>query len=687
MTKALGTIVLAMMSLTICYAQPAAKGHLVSQHANCDSAGDSCDVIFVSHPSDKKTIWEIFMPNVIEPQTSYPMIKFKPGDSIKVTAGGCVQSGGMGSTWHLYVNPQGGSSPTYYSGTIFIPGAIPLDSGDVTGYPRIGGYVYQLQGGDARTGYKYGPTLQIPAELPDTLKKAGFTSNDFFLHLGFEDEAGDYGDNGYYSHDNGPNNQCLDVGNAWVEIEVTSDTATNHDLSPHYKPFDVVWDEDDGYDGNLLPLNPVWTAQLGQVPGGPAVDPDFTQVCKPAFVTTDLIVGSEIVPVYTGNIDQNALRASCTTQEPTLDPHGYSFFNAFGLCSPDPLSGHLNWYNVTYQGTIYWESASGSWPNDNDINLQLAPVNNGGVTTLNSGTLGLEFDSTETINNYKEPYWQPGTIGTSMNGNPAVVTGIMGIDGVHGGWTEIHPVLALAIWTDEKESGDGVDDTWVFFLRNSGDEGGCGSGNQHSWQGLSPNFSGPGWYFLNLPWREHATDFHMTNFEGWASQTGIKGPATIKGAGWVYIGFQLPDPGNAIASVDGQFTVHYKLGKDHLDRPRPPDHLKGHPEEEANWSDIINKVKDPSTRAKITDFFSANKPALITPLPHKFTLDHAEPRDALIAMASIKVEDRERLRKDHVKPDPARQQAMDDFDKKLKAFWPTDLKLPPLPADYLSPRK
>jgi hypothetical protein len=37
---------------------------------------------------------------------------------------------------------------------------------------------------------------------------------EFFL--GYEDDG--YGDNGYYSHDNGTGNQCLDVGNAWVNV-------------------------------------------------------------------------------------------------------------------------------------------------------------------------------------------------------------------------------------------------------------------------------------------------------------------------------------------------------------------------------------------------------------------------------------------------------------------------------------
>jgi hypothetical protein len=39
------------------------------------------------------------------------------------------------------------------------------------------------------------------------------------LVLGYDDDA--YGDNGYYSHDNGTGNQCLNSVNAFVEIVIT----------------------------------------------------------------------------------------------------------------------------------------------------------------------------------------------------------------------------------------------------------------------------------------------------------------------------------------------------------------------------------------------------------------------------------------------------------------------------------
>ncbi len=568
----------------------------------------------VSISSDVKTdkgevkVFRIDQPRVDVATDEIPSVKFQPGDTVKIRAGGCVQSGGMGSTWHLYVNPAGGgAAQTYYSGTIYIPGIIPLDPGDVTGFKRIGATIGQILPPE-------------PSSLPKTGELAGLNPSDLHLFLGFEDEPGDYGDNGYYSHDNGPGNQCGNVGPAWVEVEVTSRGGSKAQTSPHSEPFDPVWDEANGLDGNWLPLNPLWAAQLGAVPGGLTPIPNFQVVCGQAFGKSDLDIQGRIFQIWNGNIDEAELAAVCTSQAPDLDPNGYSFFDAFGMCAPDPFSGHLNWMNATYQGTIYWDSASGSWPNDNDINLNLVPINDGGLTTLNNGYLGLEFDSEETINNYADPYWQPGTVGTAMNGLPAVITGVLGIDGVHGGYTEIHPVLALAIWTDEKVSGDGVDDTWQFFLRNSGDEGGCSS-NQHPWLGLSDGTSGPAWYFLNIPVREFASNPRITSSEVWGSQSGLKGPATVQGTGWTYVGFQLPSPDSAIASVDGHLTIHYTVDKDHLDRanrPVPRDmKRKGHPEETNNWSDIIARVKDPAMQKKVTDFFAANKPVYHTPMPHK----------------------------------------------------------------------
>ena len=48
-------------------------------------------------PSEK--IWRIVEPVVTQRDTLYPMITFKPGDQVFVSAQGGVQTGGHGLTW------------------------------------------------------------------------------------------------------------------------------------------------------------------------------------------------------------------------------------------------------------------------------------------------------------------------------------------------------------------------------------------------------------------------------------------------------------------------------------------------------------------------------------------------------------------------------------------------------------
>jgi len=59
------------------------------------------------------------------------------------------------------------------------------------------------------------------------------------------------------------------------------------------------------------------------------------------------------------------------------------------------------------------------------------------------------------------------------------VTGLVGVDGVHGGYTESHRVYAMAL-RSEHTDGYGVEETWDFFLRNHGTEGDCSCRNHWS---------------------------------------------------------------------------------------------------------------------------------------------------------------------------------------------------------------
>src|ERR1043166_7623173 len=57
--------------------------------------------------SDNGKVVEIRIerPVVTQRSTLYPQVRFIPGDTVEVAAGGCVQTGGAGKTWKRYVNP------------------------------------------------------------------------------------------------------------------------------------------------------------------------------------------------------------------------------------------------------------------------------------------------------------------------------------------------------------------------------------------------------------------------------------------------------------------------------------------------------------------------------------------------------------------------------------------------------
>jgi hypothetical protein len=112
-------------------------------------------------------------------------IWFRPGDHVTVFAGGCVQTGGSGSTWKRYVDPA--SNNDLYHGLITIPGA----TGDLDRLVNVVGRPYTVSGAGGG------------------------------LILGYQDD--NYTDNGYYNrgHDNGTGDQCLGLGNAFVRILIS----------------------------------------------------------------------------------------------------------------------------------------------------------------------------------------------------------------------------------------------------------------------------------------------------------------------------------------------------------------------------------------------------------------------------------------------------------------------------------
>ncbi|HTW85488.1 MAG TPA: hypothetical protein VMD91_15570 [Candidatus Sulfotelmatobacter sp.] len=539
------------------------------------------------------TVWRIDHPDVIALASSYPQITFKPGDQITFAAGGCVQTGGMGATWKSYVYPTGDNAAQYYSGLMWIPG--------VTG------------GGLQRDAGLVNKKLTVGAHL------APAVVSQLFLHLGYQDDGP--GDNGYYSHDNGNNNQCLNVGPAWVQLSVFRPNAPPKPVgvswAPWKKPFDLTWNVNVAGDDNGFPLNPTWGYQVDH----PKDKPDFGGICGSSFSGSD--------EPFHGNdtVHDGTLAANCTTQLPTTDFYT-GVFSVFTLCNQSgaEFDGHLNWAFATYTGNLQWRNYSGGWPQDGDYNLGILDPADAAQTKDSDGNypgLGMEFDAKETIDNFGSPWWKSfgndsdAQKSATVDGQPATIVGLVGIDGVHGGYTEVHPVLAMAVLTGEKMSGDGVDETWAFFIRNQGDEGEC-SENEHLWNGLA------GAYALQVQWPKDATKVSLagSSSDVWTSwKAGVSGPTLEQQSPWTYVEFSLPSPTSSSDGIDGTFTLHYTL-KDpakHTSRRMTLAAAPARAEEaDVDWDEIAAKISDPTTRGAFTTQLRA-APALAL-APHTIQL-------------------------------------------------------------------
>jgi C1A family cysteine protease len=130
-----------------------------------------------------------------------PVVKFNPGDKVEIEVGGCVQTGGHGQTWKRYVNPLGDNCDRFYFGTIHMPGSIP---GSAIPFRLLGGR------NNSQRPDVWNYNLTMPGNI---------SGEEQFLHIGYTDD--NYGDNGYWSHDDGNSNQCKNVGNAYLVIKIT----------------------------------------------------------------------------------------------------------------------------------------------------------------------------------------------------------------------------------------------------------------------------------------------------------------------------------------------------------------------------------------------------------------------------------------------------------------------------------
>jgi len=157
---------------------------------------NGADVLTCTRPSSGIEAWHIEYPSVDRSTTDYPTIAFNAGDSVTLSASGCVQTGGHGSTWKRYVDPDSGDGhlDSQYYGTLQISGV---------------------------TGEAVSQTIQ------HWIGPAFVTPNAGHLVLGYVDDG--LADNGYYSHDDGADGQC--VGQSKVTVDVLVDHNPRNTLS------------------------------------------------------------------------------------------------------------------------------------------------------------------------------------------------------------------------------------------------------------------------------------------------------------------------------------------------------------------------------------------------------------------------------------------------------------------------
>ncbi len=471
----------------------------------------------------------IVQPNVnVDHMTYQSQVRFAPGDIVEVRADGCVQTGGHGSTWKRYVNPSGDGTDSKYHGLMKIPTAFPAGSGLI----RIENFIGKLQ------------VVKGDPNVP---------ASDLFLELGYEDS--DYGDNGYNDHDDGTNDQCSlsNIGYP-ASVTITIYRGVRPDPPQSRFDFDVLptlvvhaivtnngvpnTDPDNlGMDHNGLLLNPTWSFHghtdkngkdnKGKDPSGDMCH-DFSY--RPSIIGIPTL---QLEPYFADCTDQtdenNADMASGASSY-------LCYLGKHGPLETGSFPGHVNWFPVTMTGHAKWGNHEDLFPfGDDDYNFNFFPDSpDNSLLLAGRDALHGEFDSDETIDNFNSEAWN--TLHDAVNNADAakaalgicsqkhncdaariqqlndtisrpgvffdgttVLTGMFGVDGEHDLKVELHPILALATQLDSQS--DPLDEVWLMFARNRGDEGYCSS---RLWD------SGLEDYIVRLPWRDGATSVQVT---------------------------------------------------------------------------------------------------------------------------------------------------------------------------------
>jgi hypothetical protein len=478
--------------------------------------------------------WRIEQPIVTQRQTNYngkddAAIFFKPGDTIRIHADGCVQTAGTGDTWKRYINPSGSNSNRLYHGLIFIPGI-------TNGLQRIADYIDR----------DLGP---VPSNFP---------VKELYLRLGYEDDNyGDHGGNGYWGHDDGTEDQCKSTkgrygGPAYVQIRIIHRPSENGKPGPNppkriYRPLDLVVDE---WDDNLLPKNPKWGWQETT---SRTSSYDTSYFFRPEDKCP--ILGSRGAYSWGPTVDAEEkygqIYRAMREQNCTIQPVTFDYNHICG--------SHVNWAPVTYEGSIRWYDHD-RW--DDDYNFYLETPNGIGSTRGGMGSIKLEFSSDAVIDHFATPWWDAfhKAVDESneaaqrllLDGSYAVVTGFMGLDCGHECDAELHPVWALAINVKD----DPNDDIWAIFIVTKLQEGMCSQTDHYLPLLVSAGNVNLSLFTFRLPWKFHASSVSVVNARfGEYGIPNIGPDVSYKPNDGVLVTFNVPNS-NTVSRINGE--LHFR---------------------------------------------------------------------------------------------------------------------------------
>jgi len=380
--------------------------------------------------------FEIAKPDVTHPRVVRNDITFNPGDEVIVHAGGCVNVGG--GDWRDFVAPAGKNSDRLYHGRINIPGA-------TAGLVRIGTVVDRPLHVSMLPPHRTGPLA---------------------LEIGYDAE--DYSRVGY----DGPMSGGCSAP-AWIRIERQPQTSTGQPQAnpAPAAPLDLSWHS---VDDNYLPVNPDWYYHetTGKLPNSHVMCNDFAEI----HGEKETWVNSPRCTEWDTDVDEAGF------------PHVWCGMVLMHMFS-GAIHGHANWAAAYFDARVYYETKTldGDYDFGIDTNEHAVATGNDLYKSLNRRVIHGEFSSHEVTGHMRRvcgddaTWWEHFRCADNsragparlLNGRRAKIIGLLNFDNEHfgseGAHTELHPIYLFAVLTNE----DATTQTWSFFARDYGDQGGC----------------------------------------------------------------------------------------------------------------------------------------------------------------------------------------------------------------------